>query len=76
LKARIELFGMSLALAYIVGAFVVSVAAVGIMIYCGLNDKWLPAIFTLLARREIVRWLHAESDRLMKLHEKPTEDSK
>ena len=33
--------------------------------YLAVSEKWLPAIFFLLARKEIVKWLDAIVDRIM-----------
>lgn len=48
---------------FLVAGYIVSIAGFVGMAYYVLNGEWLPAIFILLARKQLVGWLHGVSDR-------------
>jgi hypothetical protein len=62
--ARIRLLRLSLALGYAMAAIAVAWISIAGIVYCVLKAQWLPAIFILLARRDLVRWMDGESHRL------------
>jgi hypothetical protein len=63
-QAPIERFGLWMAFACIVGSIIVSLASIAAIIYFAVNSQWLPAIFFLLARREITEFLDSEAKRI------------
>lgn len=58
---------IALGIAYFLGSIAVSLGSWVFIGYCVVNARWLPAIFTLLARREVATWMERESRRQLVL---------
>lgn len=56
----VVLFGLCCALA----STAASITGLVAIVYCVFTDRWLPAIFFLLARRDLVRCLNAAARRV------------
>ena len=68
--SKIHRFTIFLVTAYLVAGIVVALASILGIAYLVVNTQWLPAIFILLARKDLVRWLDSESTRLIALNSK------
>jgi len=44
------------------GGMAVSLTGLAAIAYCAINEQWLAAIFCLLARKELVRWMGAKHE--------------
>jgi len=53
-----------MAFACIAASIIVSLTSIAAIIYFVINGQWLPAIFFLLARREITKFLDSEALRI------------
>jgi hypothetical protein len=53
-----------LTLALSLVALVVSVGLIVVVAYCAFTERWLQAIFFLLARKELLSWLDHASGRI------------
>jgi hypothetical protein len=62
--SKLERFRVYLAVGYLVTGIVVSLLSIAAIVYCIATGRWVPAIFILLARNEVVRWMDNESKRL------------
>jgi len=60
---KLEVFLESLATFYLVIRVVIHFSALAAIAYCILSDRWLPAVFILLARKEFTHWLDREAER-------------
>jgi hypothetical protein len=55
---------LSLSLMFATVALVVTVGLIVVVAYCAFTERWLQAIFFLLARKELLSWLDQASDRI------------
>jgi len=62
---RLHHFTIYLAGAYLFAAMAISIGSILGIAYLVFNAHWLPAIFVLLARKDLARWLSRESSRLL-----------
>jgi len=64
MRKKVDIF---LSIAYLGSSIVVSLASIGAIVYCVVTAKWLPAIFVLLARKDVIRGMERESRRFVRL---------
>lgn len=57
---------------FAVVALITSVGLIVVVAYCAFTQRWIPAIFFLLARKELLSWLDSASGRMKDL---PREDN-
>jgi hypothetical protein len=55
---------VGLAFFYVVASLTISLLSLAGIAYCVLTERWLPAIVILLARKDLVRWMDGEANRL------------
>ena len=68
--SMVRRFQVYLAVIYSVAGVLVAFGSLLAIAYCMINSKWLPAIFVLLARKDLGRFLDGESTRLLTLNSK------
>lgn len=59
-------FGRGFGFFWVVVAFLLNLSAVIAIVYLAWNESWLPALFFLLARKELVSWMDTRLDELKK----------
>lgn len=63
-EPHVEILLAGLGFAYLIGSMVVNLVGIAFIVYFVVKGQWLQAIFSLLARKELVGFMYGESKRL------------